>query len=177
MTKERLWAIRSGRAWWMSKWANRSFLCVNCSFALSLTKNEWFAQKNIWLKHIFWYVFCTFFVSFFVSLKKWVIRSFPLFDERCEQIAQVANQKWANEQIAQVAYQKWANKQIARFFSESLNSSLFAHFSRRKKTSDSLRKPMSEFRTLLKTGPKALGQNWKKRFLVYRTRQDIIDYR
>ena len=50
-------------------------------------------------------------------------------NERCEQIAQVAHQKWAtmsdllrsltkNEQIAQVAHQKWANERIARFLSE-----------------------------------------------------------
>ena len=50
------------------------------------------------------------------------------------------------EQIAEVAHQKWANEQIARFLSESFIRS-FAHFSQKK--SDSHSKPMSEFPALL----------------------------
>ena len=41
-----------------------------------------------------------FFVHFFGSLQKETIRSFPFFNERCEQISQVPHQKGANEQIA-----------------------------------------------------------------------------
>ena len=51
-------------------------------------------------------------------------------NERCEQIAQVAHQKWANE---------W----IARFFERIAHSLIFGQ-----KTSDSLGKPMSEFPAL-----------------------------
>ena len=72
---------------------------------------------------------------------------------RCEQIAQVAHQKWAmwancsgrseemsdGDWIAQVAHQKWANEPIAH--------RSFAHF--RQKTSDSHGKLMSEFPALV----------------------------
>ena len=51
------------------------------------------------------------------------------------------SQKISNhERIAQVAHQKWAN----RFFWVNRSFAIFSH----KKTSDSLRKPMSEFPAL-----------------------------
>ena len=50
-----------------------------------------------------------------------------------------------HEQIAQVAHQKWANEQITCFFERIAHLLIFLQ-----KTSDSLRKPMSEFPTLLK---------------------------
>ena len=46
-------------------------------------------------------------------------------------------------QDAHVAHQKWANEQIARFFDQIAHSLIFTQ-----KTSDSLRKPMSEFSAL-----------------------------
>ena len=79
-------------------------------------------------------------------------------NEQCERIAQVAHQKWAmlvnrsghspkmrdHEQITQVALQKGANEWITSFFySKSLICSFFC-----KKTSDTLRKQMSEFPAL-----------------------------
>ena len=57
-----------------------------------------------------------------------------IFGERCERIAQVSHQKWA----------MWANRS---FFLENRS---FAHFLQN--TSDSLRKPMSEFPALLNIG-------------------------
>ena len=89
----------------------------------------------------------------------WAIRSQSLISsERCERIAQVAHQKWAmwancsgcspkmsnHERIAQIAHQKWANQPIARFFEQIANSLIFSQ-----KTSDLLRKPISEFPALL----------------------------
>ena len=94
-----LWANRSGRSWqksdreWITqvawqksdrerfsqvaheKRANERmsellFFWANPSFALSLTKNDQLAQKNL-NKIVFLYVFC--------KLKKWGICSFPLF--------------------------------------------------------------------------------------------------
>ena len=62
--------------------------------------------KKIWLKKseiFFLYVLHTIFV-----LKKWANRSFPLFGEGCEWIAQVAHQNEWCEWIAQVTDQKWA---------------------------------------------------------------------
>ena len=62
-------------------------------------------------------------------------------NERCEQIPQVAHQKWANE---------W----IARFFERIAHSLIFGQ-----KTSDLLGKPMSEFPALV------LHRSiWKKQF-------------
>ena len=70
--------------------------------------------------------------------------------EQCEQIAQVAHQKWAMwanhsgrsltknercEQIAQVAHQKWANERIAFFKEQITHLFIFSH-----KKGDSLRK-------------------------------------
>ena len=51
----------------------------------------------------------------------------------------MSNHEW----IAQVTHQKWANERITVFLSESLIGSFFC-----KKTSNSLRKLMSEFPTL-----------------------------
>ena len=112
-SNERLWAIRSDHSRQMS---NRE----------QITHKKW--AKKFWLKKskIFFLVCFT----YVFLLKKWVIRSFPLFGERCERIAQVAHQKWAmwenrsgyspkmsdHEPFAQVAQRKWA------IVSESLRS-------------------------------------------------------
>ena len=68
--------------------------------------------------------------------------------EQCEQIAQVAHQKWATMSYLLRLLTK--NEQMSKslFFSKLLIRLLFADFSQ--KTSDSLRKPMSEFTTLPK---------------------------
>ena len=50
-----------------------------------------------------------------------------------------------HEQIAQVTHQKWPNEQIAHFFERIDHSLIFLL-----KTSDSLRKPLSEFSALPK---------------------------
>ena len=76
---------------------------------------------------------------------------------RCEQIAQVAHQKWAIrsgrleemsdcERITQVAHQKWANEWISHFFEWIAHLLIFGQ-----KTSDSLGKPMSKFPALNST--------------------------
>ena len=78
-------------------------------------------------------------------------------NERCEQIAQVAHQKWAMwancsgyspkmsdlERIAQVAHQTWAKEQITHFIELIPHLLIFSQ-----KKSDSLRKQMSEFPAL-----------------------------
>ena len=92
MSKDRLWENRSGHSRQMSEWANRSFFWANCSFALSLIENERFAQQNF-TKIIFFGTFL-----FFSKKPEWFTHSL-FFNERCEQIAQVAHQKCA----------KWAN--------------------------------------------------------------------
>ena len=66
---------------------------ANSSFALSLTK-KWVIRSNFfWLKSYLWYVFCMFFLNERMAHSLF-------FNERCEQIAQVAHKKWA----------MWANR-------------------------------------------------------------------
>ena len=124
-TNERPWANFSGRSWQMSD--REPFAQV----AHDKWANERFAQKCLAL-----YVFL---------FKKWVIRSFPL----------VWWALWANrsgrspkmsdhEPFAQVAHRKWANGRTAHFFERIAPSLIFSQ-----KTSDSLRKPMSEFTALV----------------------------
>ena len=125
----------------------------------SSQKNKQFAQKTL-TKVIF-------FVRFFSTIDL-LIPSFLMRDgceslrlltkiEQFEKIAQVAHQKWAiksvllrsltkNERpwvICSGRSPKWANERISRFFEQIAHSLIF--FS---KTSNSLRKPMSEFPTL-----------------------------
>ena len=109
------------------KWAHERIACflANRSFALLLTKNEQFAQKN-WQKLYFLHIFCTFFS--FKKTSDSLIPSFLMIDlskllrsltknKRCERIAQVAHQKWANSLVFE---------QIARFLSESHIRSFFS---------------------------------------------------
>ena len=107
-----------------------------------------------------------------LKIKKRAIRSFHLFYwamwANCsgpspkmsnhERFAQVAHHKWANERIscfferfAQVAHQKRATKsKVLRSLTKNERITVFfAHFFA--KTSDSLRKPMSEFPALILT--------------------------
>ena len=95
------------------------FFWANHSFSLSLTKNERFAQKS--LKKLY---FLYNFYSFFKCLKRAKVSLIP--SEGSEWIAQVVQDKWATvsdslrllrrnvrcEQIAQVAHQKWVNERI-----------------------------------------------------------------
>ena len=72
------------------KWATvskllRSLMTNERTLAIRSKKN---CEKN--LKS--YYLVCFKYVFLF---KKWPIRSSPLFGEQCEQIAQVAHQKWA----------------------------------------------------------------------------------
>ena len=70
-----------------------------------------------------------------------------IFGERCERIAQVSHQKWAmwaNRSGRSPKMSEWANRS---FFWENRS---FAHFLQN--TSDSLRKPMSEFPALQNIG-------------------------
>ena len=62
-------------------------------------------------------------------------------NERCEQIAQVAYQKWATMSDSLRSLTK--NEQIACFYEQITHSLIFSP-----KTSNSLRKPMSEFPAL-----------------------------
>ena len=50
-----------------------------------------------------------------------------------------------HERITQVAHQKWVNEQIANFFEQITHSLIFGQ-----KTSDLLKKPMSEISALVK---------------------------
>ena len=79
--------------------------------------------NKIWLK--------LYFLVRFLHVKKQAICSFPLFNEWCEQISQVAHQKWGNE---------W----ITCFFERIALSLIFLQ-----KTSNSLRIPMSKFQPWL----------------------------
>ena len=76
--------------------------------------------------------------------KKWVICSFPLF--LMSNVSESFRSLTKNEQcerIAQVAHQKKANEWITHFFERIAHSLIFSQ-----KTSNSLRKPMSEFPAL-----------------------------
>ena len=67
-----------------------------------------------------------------------------------ESLRSLTKNEWC-KQIAQVAHQKWANEQIAHFFEQIAHSLIFLQ-----KTSDLLRKPMSEFPALLNNEKKNL---------------------
>ena len=97
-------------------------------------------------------------------------------NERCEQIDQVAHQKWEkwatmsnsrklltnNERIAQVAHQKWANERITPFFEWITHLLIFSQ-----KKSNSLRKPMSEFPALPFTLKNKRKKVWNLSFKNY----------
>ena len=71
-----------------------------------------------------------------------LISSF-LVSDVSESLISLKSNEWC-EQIAQVAYQKWANEWIAHFFERIAHLLIFGQ-----KTCDSLGKPMSEFPALL----------------------------
>ena len=78
MTNEQMWAICSGRSGQISEWANRSFsLLLTKKWAISSKK---FRKNRIFVR----------FLLFFKKTKDLLIPS-----ERSEQIAQVAQDKWA----------------------------------------------------------------------------------
>ena len=118
------------------------------SFALSLTKkHEWFAQKKLTKIVIlvrFW-LFCNF--CFFIKNSYSLIPSF--FNEQCEQIAQVAHQKWelwANCSGCSPKMSKWANRLLSLVFFEGIThySLIFLQ-----KTSDLPRKPWENSQSCL----------------------------
>ena len=106
--------------------------------------------KNIWLNK-------SYFLVCFI-LKKWAIRSFPHFWWAMWANSSGSSPKWSmwanrsgrtpqmrdHERFAQVAHQKWANERITHFFERIAHSLIFSQ-----KTNDSLRKPMSEFPSLV----------------------------
>ena len=150
MTKERPWANCSGCSWQMSD--REQFPQV----AHDKWANERFAQNNL-TKIIFYGMFYTHFiyVFWFKKTSNSLIPSFLIFDvskslrsltknERCERIPQVTHQKWATmSKSLRLLTKNERMSELLVFLSESLIRSFF-----RKKTSDSLRKPMSEFPTL-----------------------------
>ena len=100
-----------------------------------LLKKFWFKNQKSYFWVFFMYVF---------YLKKWVIPSFPHFwwvmwANRSGRSPKMSD----HERFAQVTHQKWVNRLFFR-----ANRS-FAHFSQ--KTSNSLRKVMSEFPALKKS--------------------------
>ena len=133
-----MWATvsESLRSLWKNERMSESlgFFRANCSFSLSLTKNERFTQKNS--KKSYFCMFFQFF-KFFKKAKVLLIPSF-LLSEVSELLRSLRTYEWKwairsghsegmsdCEQIAQVAHQKWANEQIAHFLSELLICSLF----------------------------------------------------
>ena len=142
-------------------WLRKSKILFFVCFIYDLKKNYWKISELLIFAHFL----------FFGEQYEWFAHdcSFPLSDvseslrlltknERCEQITQVAHQKWAihshrseemsdRERIAQVTHQKWANEWIAHFFERIAHSLIFGL-----KTSDLLGKPMSEFPALVKGG-------------------------
>ena len=100
----------------MSELVNDSFFWAIRSFALLLIKNEQFAQffclKSYFLVH-FLYVFCK-----FKKTRDSLIPSFLMSDVSKSLSSLTKNERC--EQIAQVAHQKWANEWITRFLSELL---------------------------------------------------------
>ena len=128
------------------------FFIANSSFSLLLTKFEQFTQ-NFLNKIKFLYIFYSCLKSF---LKKQKIRSFLLSEvSKLLRSLRTNDQPWAIcsgcsegmsncEQIAQVAHQKRANEQIAHFLSELLICSLFWQ-----KVSDLLQNSMRKFPTLI----------------------------
>ena len=140
MSKERPWANRSGRSWQIS----------DCEWFAQVAHdkwaNEWFAQK-IWLKSYFWYIFvrlkkkkCLLNPSFLMSDVSEMLRSLTK-NEGCEQIAQVAHQKWApmSDSLRPLTKNErpWANRsggspKMSKWVNCSFFSAnrLFAHFFR-----------------------------------------------
>ena len=141
MSKEAPWANCSGCSWLMrdrewfaqvvhDKWANRSFFWANLSFALSLTKNEQFAPKNLTIIVFFGTFFLTsdllipsFLMSYVSKSLRWLTKN-----EWCEQIAQVAHQKWAtiSKSLRSFTKNERTSKSLV-FLSELLIQSFFPY--------------------------------------------------
>ena len=179
-TNQQLWANRSGHSRQMSHYeqiaqvAHDKWAIMSNSLRL-LMINEQMSDllKNCWLKKSKLLIFTLFYIVFFGSKNEWFAHSL-IFGERCERIAQVAHQKWEmwancsvhspkmsdHERFAQVAHHKWAtmseslrsltrNEQMSELLvlmSESLICPFFLQ-----KTSNLLRKLMSNFPALIKT--------------------------
>ena len=115
------------------------------------------ALKIFWQKISEILFFSIFYTGFFI-LKNERFAHYLIFGEWCMQIAQFTHQKWAmwanhsgrspkmsdHDRFTQVAHQKWANERITCFFEWIAHSLYFLQ-----KTSNSIRKPMSEFPALI----------------------------
>ena len=111
ISKEQPWANRSGRSYQKSD-------------------SRWLKKSKI-----------LFFSMFYITFKM-SDSLIPFFlNQRCERIAQVDHQKWANMSKSLRLITK--NEQIARFFERITHLLIFLQ-----KTSDWLRKPMSKFPAL-----------------------------
>ena len=107
--------------------------------------NERFAQKILAKKSKILF-FSMFYIRFFILKNERFAHSL-FFNERCEQIAQVAHQKWAMWANRSGLSPKMKNERMSElriFLSELLIRSFFLP-----KASSSLRKPMSEFPALV----------------------------
>ena len=109
--------------------------------------SEWaICSKKFWYKNLKSnFLVCFIYVFFIKKMSNSLIPSFLMSDVSKSLRSLTKNERC--ERIAQVAHQKWANEQIARFFELIAHSLIFSQ-----KTSDSLRKPMSEFPALLVDG-------------------------
>ena len=159
-TNERPWANRSGCSRQMSnreriaQVAHDKWVIVSDSLR-SLMINEQFAQKNLVKNIKSYFLVCFIYVFYFKN--EWFAHSNFLVSDVSESLRSIINNEWC-ERIPQVAYQKWATmsnslrlltknermSEVLVFLSKSLICSFFC-----KKTSDSLRKPMSKFPALL----------------------------
>ena len=118
------------------------FFWANSSFALLLTKNEWFALKNM--------TKIVYFDTLFKKNEQFAHSLF--FYEQCEQITQVTHQKWVmwancSGGSPKMSHHEWVahqNDQMSKSIVFRANRS-FAHYFAKK--SNSLRKPMSKFPT------------------------------
>ena len=82
--------------------------------------------------------------SFWVSNVSKSLRLLTKNEQVSKSLRLLTKNEWW-ERIAQVAHQKWANERIAGFFERIAHSLIFSQ-----KTSESLRKPLSEFPALKK---------------------------
>ena len=160
-TNERLWLNRSGRTRQMSnrKWiaqvAHDKWATVSDSLrSLMINKQMSAFLKNFWLTNLKSYLLVCFTVHIYIFLsKKWANCSFPLFwwamwanysgcSPKMSNVSESLGSLTKNEQceqigIAQVPHQNWVNEWISHLL-------IFSQ-----KTSDSLRKLMSEFLALM----------------------------
>ena len=148
-TNKRPWANCSGRSWQNSnherctqaahdKRANKRiahFFGANRSFALSLTKTSELPKKNFFIKSYFFTSFKVFWKFFEISL----IPSFLKSD-----VSESLRSLTKNERCERIAHQNEQMKESLVFFERIAHSLILC-----KTMSDSLRKQMTDFPTLI----------------------------